>query len=216
MPETHSPLNAEWTYWFDRRVTNKSPSYRSNDKDAYEGNLKIVGEFNDVETFWCYQNNMRKSSDLPDGSNYHLFKQGIKPMWEDPSNDNGGKWTVQLSGKEKSNLNIYWENLTLALIGEYVDDHDDVCGAVMSKRKKSDKISVWNRSFDKKENVMELGYRIKKHITDGVTKNPSFSMTYTPHHVSLSTGSSYQTKAMFSISAGDFGEGDNAPAAEQS
>jgi len=37
-----------------------------------------------------------KVCDLAVSSNYHLFKQGIKPMWEDPANKQGGKWSIQL------------------------------------------------------------------------------------------------------------------------
>ena len=29
--------------------------------------------------------------------NFHLFKDGIKPMWEDEQNKNGGKWVFQKS-----------------------------------------------------------------------------------------------------------------------
>ena len=31
-------------------------------------------------------NHMNKPSDLEMKANYHLFKKGIKPMWEDPGN----------------------------------------------------------------------------------------------------------------------------------
>jgi translation initiation factor 4E len=33
------------------------------------------------------------------GSNYHVFKEGIEPMWEDKANAQGGKWTVEFSAK---------------------------------------------------------------------------------------------------------------------
>jgi hypothetical protein len=32
------------------------------------------------------------ASQITDGATYHLFVQGIKPMWEDAENKNGGKW----------------------------------------------------------------------------------------------------------------------------
>lgn len=30
--------------------------------------------------------------DIPPHRDIHLFKKGIKPMWEDPANKKGGKW----------------------------------------------------------------------------------------------------------------------------
>jgi hypothetical protein len=32
---------------------------------------------------------------LPDGTNLRLFKYGIKPTWEDPANERGGKWVIR-------------------------------------------------------------------------------------------------------------------------
>jgi translation initiation factor 4E len=33
-----------------------------------------------------------KLTPFEEGTNLRLFKGGIKPMWEDPSNEKGGKW----------------------------------------------------------------------------------------------------------------------------
>jgi translation initiation factor 4E len=29
--------------------------------------------------------------EIPNSGNYHLFLEGVKPMWEDPTNAKGGK-----------------------------------------------------------------------------------------------------------------------------
>ena len=39
---------------------------------------------------------MVKPGDLASHSDFHLFKMGIKPMWEDEANKFGGKWIVRL------------------------------------------------------------------------------------------------------------------------
>jgi translation initiation factor 4E len=54
-------------------------------------------------------NNIMKTCDLSISSNYHLFKQGIKPMWEDPANKHGGKWSIQLPrNKTMSDIDNIW------------------------------------------------------------------------------------------------------------
>ena len=54
-------------------------------------------------------NNIMKTCDLAISSNYHLFKQGIKPMWEDPANKRGGKWSIQLPrNKTMSEIDNIW------------------------------------------------------------------------------------------------------------
>ena len=35
-----------------------------------------------VEQFWAYYSYMARPGDLPGNSNIHLFKHGIRPMWE--------------------------------------------------------------------------------------------------------------------------------------
>ena len=49
-------------------------------------------------------------------------------MWEDPANANGGKWVLTM----KSNpvlLDRCWSWLAMALVGEELDEKDEVCGA---------------------------------------------------------------------------------------
>lgn len=46
---------------------------------------------------------------------FHLFKQGIKPVWEDAANRKGGKWILRLKKGLSSRI---WENLLLAVIGK--------------------------------------------------------------------------------------------------
>lgn len=45
-----------------------------------------------VEQWWGLYTHLARPSELPPLSDLHLFKLGIKPMWEDPANVNGGKW----------------------------------------------------------------------------------------------------------------------------
>ena len=50
-----------------------------------------------VEDFWrLYVHLRRPVDDRPTVCDYHVFREGIKPMWEDETNVNGGKWIVRL------------------------------------------------------------------------------------------------------------------------
>lgn len=57
-------------------------------------------------------NNIKKPSEINLGANYHLFKKGIKPMWEESENRNGGKWTFsQRASKQRGpELDKLWLN----------------------------------------------------------------------------------------------------------
>ncbi|GMF12330.1 unnamed protein product [Phytophthora lilii] len=68
-----------------------------------------------VQDFWKIYNHLVRPNDLPNTMDYHLFKTGIKPMWEDPANRRGGKWMVRL---RKGIASRYWEDLVCYLLGE--------------------------------------------------------------------------------------------------
>lgn len=61
-----------------------------------------------MQDFWKIYNHLVRPNDLPNTMDYHLFKTGIKPMWEDPANRRGGKWMVRL---RKGIASRYWEDL---------------------------------------------------------------------------------------------------------
>ncbi|CAI2179000.1 10389_t:CDS:2 [Funneliformis geosporum] len=146
------PLFNAWTLWFDNPGKKASVA-------SWSQNLKELITFDSVEEFWGVYNNVVKASDLSSGSNYHLFKRGIKPMWEDPVNEYGGKWVVQfMRNKTGEDINTLWLYTMLACIGEEFDYADEICGAVVSVRKIFYRISLWTRSSDNKEICMTLGH----------------------------------------------------------
>jgi translation initiation factor 4E len=54
-------------------------------------------------------NNVAKVNHLGPSSNYHLFKQGIRPEWEDEANAEGGKFGIQFpKNKAGDAINEYW------------------------------------------------------------------------------------------------------------
>ena len=87
-------------------------------------------------------------NDVKSTTDFHLFKHGIKPTWEDPQNEKGGKWMVRL---KKGLSSRYWEDIVLAIIGEQFDVGHEICGAVISVRAAEDILSVWNKNSDNAE-----------------------------------------------------------------
>lgn len=50
----------------------------------------------------------------------------------------------------------------MALVGEELEDGDEICGAVVSLRSKVDRIQVWTRSKDDVEKLNAIGQRLVK------------------------------------------------------
>jgi translation initiation factor 4E len=68
---------------------------------------------------------MARLSLLPNESGFHLFQEGVKPMWEDENNKNGGRFILRL---KKQYANYFWENLLIAFIGEQCEEAQCVMG----------------------------------------------------------------------------------------
>jgi translation initiation factor 4E len=100
--------------------------------------------FNTVEDFFTIYRHLKRPSTLPLVSDYHLFKKGIRPVWEDDENKKGGKWIVRL---KKGVADRYWEDLVFAIVGDqFADASEEVCGAVLSVRNGEDILSIWTRN----------------------------------------------------------------------
>jgi len=127
----------------------------------YEAGLTVIGEFDTVESFCRYFNWLKPPSKLERNSNYHLFKSGIKPMWEDEANANGGKWVLTMKNNPAL-LDRCWSWLAMALVGEELEDGDEICGAVVSLRSKVDRIQVWTRNKDDVEKLNGIGKKLVK------------------------------------------------------
>lgn len=106
--------------------------------------MKRIGAFSSLEDFFGIYCHLRPISELPIISDYHLFRAGVKPTYEDPANIHGGKWQIRL---KKGVSARFWEIIILSIIGDQFSDiGDELCGAVMSSRANEDVLSIWNKT----------------------------------------------------------------------
>ncbi|KAF7318049.1 hypothetical protein HMN09_00312600 [Mycena chlorophos] len=181
MKAPEHPLEYNWTIYHDTKAKvpftpasahpNPAPSPAPNSETFpsahtetgdYEAGLTVVGEFSTVEEFCRYFNWLKPPSHLERNSNYHLFKSGIKPMWEDEANANGGKWVLTMKNNPQL-LDRCWNWLAMALVGEELEEGQDlICGAVVSLRSKVDRIQVWTRIKDDVERLNAIGKKLVK------------------------------------------------------
>ncbi|KAJ0714761.1 putative translation Initiation factor eIF-4e, eukaryotic translation initiation factor 4E (eIF-4E) [Helianthus annuus] len=174
----HQDVN-KFVFWYTRRT----PGVRT--QTSYEDNIKQIMDFSTVEGFWVCYCHLARPSSLPSPTDLHLFKQGIRPLWEDAANCNGGKWIIRF---KKAVSGRFWEDLVLALVGDQLDYSDNICGIVLSIRFNEDILSVWNRNASDNQVVMALRDNIKRHL-----KLPhGYVMEYKPHDASLRDNSSYR------------------------
>uniref|UniRef100_A0A1I8AK33 eIF-4F 25 kDa subunit n=1 Tax=Steinernema glaseri TaxID=37863 RepID=A0A1I8AK33_9BILA len=147
------PLQSRWVFWYLKGDRTKD----------WEDCLRQVALFDTVEDFWALYNHLQQSSVLNYGSDYYVFKEGIKPMWEDENNIKGGRWLVFVDKQKRAErLDHYWMELLMAMIGEQFEEHGEhICGAVVNVRQKGDKVSLWTRDALKDDVNLRIGQILK-------------------------------------------------------
>ncbi|KAK0427895.1 hypothetical protein QR680_010481 [Steinernema hermaphroditum] len=144
--------------------------------------VKEVGAFQTLQGFFILYNAVSPPSHLRNGHDYMLFKEGVKPMWEDEKNRKGGRWRVSVDVQRKEYLvrtDSYWYELAMAFIRGIFTDDDNVLGIVVNRRIKADKISVWTRDAKNKATNARIGRELRALLDIPTSGN----MLYTPHSV---------------------------------
>ena len=62
--------------WFSRKTGGKQA------QNAFDQNLRKIGTFSTCEQFWDLYGHIVFPGEMSSHSDFHLFKEGIKPMWE--------------------------------------------------------------------------------------------------------------------------------------
>jgi hypothetical protein len=86
--------------------------------NAYEERLKPLETASTIKVFWEILNNVEPSRMYLRDS-YHFFKKGVKPIWEDPRNINGGCWTFRVN---KSISEAFWLEVLVIVVGEQLQE----------------------------------------------------------------------------------------------
>jgi len=173
-PEQYHPLEDTWTLWFQKQSETGTTSAL-----AWLEGLKEVMSFGTVEEFWRMYNNIKTPNDMPPGTDYCVFKQGIEPKWEDSEHKVGGYFTVSLLGVEAEVFNKMWLHSLLACIGADFghEEYETITGLYLSIRKKSAKIQVWCRSPDQ-EQCNRVGERFQE-LLDELNQSGKLHFNFT-------------------------------------
>lgn len=168
-------LNGAWVLWYMNGDT-KSHAYQSMlQADTWASALVPLCTFSTIEGFWQLFNHISPPSKLRVKNDYMLFREGIKPQWEDVANSRGGSWKLLLPSKYRvEHLDKIWIEVLLSLIGEsYNEDGEFITGAYLQRRQKEDRISIWTSNTDEK--VKSIGTTFKETACKSIQTNINFS-----------------------------------------
>ncbi|OLP99313.1 Eukaryotic translation initiation factor 4E [Symbiodinium microadriaticum] len=192
-------LRSKWVLWEQLGL-----SAAQKDSSQYSQATQRVAAVTTAKEFWRYWNHMPQPSLLLEGKKFMrvkgearhvvdalmIFKDGIRPEWEDAANAAGGHFTFQLKAVIGGGvIDEYWNNIVLGVIGGSVEP-DIVTGLRLvdklgNKRQPHLRIEVWFSSVAETEKVDKLQQSLEKCMLlrlDGVERQPAWGKVERTSH----------------------------------
>lgn len=183
------PLHHTWSIWEQvmPATSGKMNQY------SYSGQTHQVASFSSARQFWRLWNEMPQPSELLEQKRMvretaqglavidavMIFKEGIKPEWEDPNNASGGHFQFMLKPSiGPAQIDEYWNNLVLGIIGGNIQPANMITGVRLvdklsgPKTKGVIRLEVWFGNNDDQAAVNQLKKNVENSIAtrlDGTT-----------------------------------------------
>jgi len=162
--QSFHPLSNKWTLW----------AHLPHDIDWSIKSYKKIYTFGFVEEVIAITETLPEV--LVKNCMLFLMRDGIKPIWEDPRNRNGGCFSYKISNKDVVNV---WKELTYMMVGNTISKQssfvNSVSGITISPKKNFCIIKLWmsNCSNQNPEIVTQeinglstQGCLFKKHVPE--------------------------------------------------
>eukprot|EP00927_Polykrikos_kofoidii_P006753 TRINITY_DN12736_c0_g2_i1.p1 TRINITY_DN12736_c0_g2~~TRINITY_DN12736_c0_g2_i1.p1 ORF type:complete len:250 (+),score=40.49 TRINITY_DN12736_c0_g2_i1:61-750(+) len=170
------PLRYPWAIW--------EQIMQSSDKAAaYSDATHKVATFSSVQGFWKLWNHMPQPSELleqkrmvreqSDGLHVidaiMIFRENIRPEWEDKTNATGGHFQFQLKPSiGGGQVDEYWNNLVLGMIGATIEPANMITGVRLVDKLSGPRaanvirLEVWFTNYDDSAAVQVLRRNVEK------------------------------------------------------
>eukprot|EP01118_Nematostelium_gracile_P006219 TRINITY_DN2005_c0_g1_i1.p1 TRINITY_DN2005_c0_g1~~TRINITY_DN2005_c0_g1_i1.p1 ORF type:complete len:329 (-),score=100.17 TRINITY_DN2005_c0_g1_i1:63-980(-) len=152
----------EWTLYYEKK--SRAKVGKCLNKTDYLKELEPVGTFRNTENFWKTWNKVLEECNTKDDANYHMFKDDIKPIWEDPKNSKGGKWVISLQKEQASDEETIrlWMSLMLALVNGDWGVESEINGIVLQSRPWGSNFTIWNRNANDKAMIDVVSKKLQE------------------------------------------------------
>lgn len=158
-------LNNEWIFWYTSRK----------EKDhhiPYENRLTKIYEFKTLEEFFKSYLFIKPVYEIDRNNDIALFKKGYQPLWE--SCPDSGFWLYRFKRTDLTeDINLKWEKLLFALIGEQIDEVH-ILGAVLSIRGRETIIEIWFNYFNHSQIKNSVAKKFKELLQLDIKETISF------------------------------------------
>lgn len=149
-------LKDKWVFWLE---SNDPPALP--EKPQRDDFLKLLTIARTVSNLSKAKEYALQACEHPDNAKIFLFKQGIKPVWEDRSNYNGGRLFVTCTNKAIA-VNTF-VTLVIKLLSGYILAESELTGLTVSfTGSHRFTVQVWNRNSAEKDKIRDARKVMKK------------------------------------------------------
>lgn len=100
--------------------------------------FEVMGKIDNVEKL-NYMISKIKEKKLDNLNDLYFFKQGIKPMWEDSCNVNGGRLIAEFSINHPRMI----EYLARTFMWAFLNSYPSIVGVAFNEKEKTNRICLW-------------------------------------------------------------------------
>lgn len=101
-----------------------------------------------------------------------LFREGVEPKWEDPANESGGSFIVELKDFTSEDIDLVWKTFVFQLTGNTFPYAELVTGfRLLDRMKKHNllKLELWTKVGLAKYAANTKEYQDNKQLKEEVT-----------------------------------------------
>ncbi|KAK5242461.1 hypothetical protein LTR40_012767, partial [Exophiala xenobiotica] len=119
----------------------------------------LVDDVPDIGTFYRVFNNMPWVQ-IKQNDSIHIFRSGVKPLWEDAENQQGGRWLIRVRPDNGRAVRV-WEEICLLCCGgelqaAVAQERDHILGMSFSPRLYFTHISIWTKQGNNLRSILLL------------------------------------------------------------
>jgi hypothetical protein len=149
-------LADKWVFWLESAEPGPLP-----EKPQRDDFLKLLNISRTVSNLQKAKEYALQACEHPDNAKIFLFKQGIKPVWEDRSNYNGGRLFVTCTNKAVA-VNTFVTLVIKLLAGKILADSELTGLTVSFTGSHRFTVQVWNRNSAEKDKIRDARKVMKK------------------------------------------------------
>ncbi|EXJ78649.1 hypothetical protein A1O1_09050 [Capronia coronata CBS 617.96] len=169
------PFQYRWSVW------------HSKPDDTAEYLLRtLVENVADIGAFYRIFNNV-PWTEIRQKDSIHIFRAGVKPLWEDAENQYGGRWLIRVRPENGNDRAIrVWEEVCILCCGgelqaAIAQEHDHILGMSFSPRLYFTHISIWTKQGDNLRSVLLLERAIVQGLSPDLRPRSNAEFNFRKH-----------------------------------